>query len=450
MPLAVIVLAAGQGSRMNSDLPKVLHRLAGVPLITHVLAAARALEPDRVVVVTGYGADEVAAAARAADPEVLIARQAEQRGTGHAVLQAAPALDGFDGDVVVLYGDTPFVRPETVGAMLEARSRGAAVVALGFAASDPRDYGRLVVAPDGGLEAIAEAGEPGEADAGAPCNSGVIAAERAALMDLLADVRPDNAKGELYLTDVVRLARARGLAAAAVTCPEAEAHGVNTRADLAAAEAAFQARARAAAMENGVTLTDPATVWFAFDTVVGRDTRIGPNVVFRPGVTVESGAIIHEFCHFEACHIGGGAEVGPFARLRPGAELGADVKVGNFVEIKNAIVGDGAKMNHLAYVGDATVGPKVNVGAGAIVCNYDGVFKHRTEIGARTFVGSNVALVAPLRIGADAVVGAGSVITEDVPGGALALGRARQTTRPGLGARLMERLRALKAGKAAG
>jgi bifunctional UDP-N-acetylglucosamine pyrophosphorylase/glucosamine-1-phosphate N-acetyltransferase len=446
MPVAVIVLAAGQGTRMNSDLPKVLHPLAGAPLIAHALAAARGVEPERTVVVTGHGGEAVAAAARAIDPELRVVEQAEQLGTGHAVLQAAPELAGFEGDAIVLYGDTPFIRLETLKAMLEARVAGAGVVVLGFEAAEPGGYGRLVRDAAGGLAAIVEAKDATpEQRAIRLCNSGLMAADAATLFDLLAEVGNDNAKGEYYLTDVVALARSRGLSAAAITCPEAETLGVNSRADLAAAEAAFQARARAEAMANGATLTDPATVWFALDTVIGRDVVIGPNVVFGPEVTVESGATIHAFCHLEGCHVSRGAKVGPFARLRPGAEIAEDVHIGNFVEIKNAIVEEGAKANHLAYIGDARVGARANIGAGTITCNYDGVFKHRTEIGAGAFIGSNSALVAPVAVGARAVVAAGSVITQDVPEDALAIARQRQTVRPTLGARLMQRLRALKA-----
>jgi bifunctional UDP-N-acetylglucosamine pyrophosphorylase/glucosamine-1-phosphate N-acetyltransferase len=448
MPTAVIVLAAGQGTRMNSDLPKVLHPLAGAPLIAHALATARAIEPERTVVVTAAGADAVAAAAREVVEDAAIAEQAEQLGTGHAVLQAAPALDGFQGDAIVLYGDTPFVRPETLRAMLAARAEGAAVVVLGFESAAPGGYGRLLLDAAGRPTAIVEARDASEAEQAITlCNSGLLAADAALLFELLRKVGNDNAKGEFYLTDVVQLARARDLDTAIITCPEAETLGVNSRTDLAAAEAAFQARARAAAMANGATLTDPATVWFAHDTVVGRDVVIEPNVFFGPGVTVESGALIHSFCHFTDCHISGGAEVGPFARLRPGAELAEDAKIGNFVEVKNSIVDPGAKINHFAYIGDAHVGAKANIGAGTIVCNYDGVFKHRTEIGARAFIGSNSALVAPVKVGADALVAAGSVITADVPDAALALGRARQEIKPGLGLKLMERLRALKAAK---
>lgn len=446
MPLAVILLAAGEGTRMNSDLPKPLHRLAGAPLIAHALAAVRPLEPARVVVVTGHGAEAVDAALAGIEPEAAVAVQAERKGTGHAVQQAEAALAGFEGDVAVLYADTPFVQADTLQAMLDARAGGAAVVVLGFEAAAPGGYGRLVRGADGGLDRIVEARDATEAERAITlCNSGVVVAERGLLFELLAEVTPANARGEYYLTDVVGLARGRGLAAAAIVCPEAETLGVNSRADLAAAEAAFQARARAAAMENGATLVDPATVWFAFDTVIGRDVEIGPNVVFGPKVTVESGATIRAFCHLEGCHVSRGAIVGPFARLRPGAELAEDVHVGNFVEIKNAIVEEGAKVNHLTYVGDARIGARANIGAGTITCNYDGVFKHRTEIGAGAFIGSNSALVAPVRVGDRAVVAAGSVITEDVPDGGLALARARQAVKPGLGQRLMERLRAVKA-----
>jgi bifunctional UDP-N-acetylglucosamine pyrophosphorylase/glucosamine-1-phosphate N-acetyltransferase len=446
MSLAVIVLAAGQGTRMNSDLPKVLHRLAGAPLVAHALAAARALDPERLVVVAGHGAEAVEAAVTEIEPEAVVVRQTEQLGTAHAVAQARPALEGFAGDALVLYGDTPLIRPETLEAMRAARAAGAAVVALGFEAADPGGYGRLILGADGALEAIVEAKDASEAERAIRlCNSGVIAADAATLFELIDAVGNANAKGEYYLTDVVGIARSRGLAAAAIVCAEAETLGVNSRADLAAAEAAFQARARSEALANGATLTDPGTVWFALDTVIGRDVEIGPNVVFGPGVTVESGATIRGFCHLEGCHVSRGAVVGPFARLRPGAELAEDVHVGNFVEIKNAIVDEGAKINHLTYVGDAHVGARANIGAGTITCNYDGVFKHRTEIGAGAFIGSNAALVAPVRIGAGALVAAGSTITSDVPDDALAVARGRQMVKPGLARQLMDRLRALKA-----
>jgi bifunctional UDP-N-acetylglucosamine pyrophosphorylase / glucosamine-1-phosphate N-acetyltransferase len=446
MPVSLVILAAGLGSRMNSDLPKVLHPLAGAPLLSHAMRAGATLEPERVVVVTGHGGERVARAARAENPEALIAHQAEQLGTAHAVAQAREALDGFAGDVVVLYGDTPFIRPETLEAMFEARAQHAIVV-LGFEAADPGRYGRLVLEGDR-LERIVEYNDATDEERSITlCNSGVICADSDQLLDLVAGVGNDNAKGEYYLTDIVALARDRGLSTGVVTCAEAETLGINTRAELAAAEATFQARARAAALDDGVTLTAPESVFFALDTAIGRDAVVGPNVVFGPGVTVESGAEIRAFCHLEGCHVSRGAVVGPFARLRPGAELAEDARVGNFVEIKNAILDEGAKVNHLSYIGDAHVGERANVGAGTVTCNYDGVMKHRTEIGARAFIGSDTMLVAPVRVGADAVTGSGSVITEDVPDGALGIARARQETKPGLALRLMERLRAVKARK---
>jgi bifunctional UDP-N-acetylglucosamine pyrophosphorylase / glucosamine-1-phosphate N-acetyltransferase len=451
MPTAVVILAAGQGTRMKSELPKVLHPLGGAPLLAHVIRTAEAIETERLVVVTGHGGPEVGAVAADLREDAVIVRQVEQLGTAHAVLQARKALEGFEGDVVVLYGDTPLIRPETLEAMLTARRDGADVVVLGFEAADPTGYGRLLTDAAGSLRAIVEERDatPAEREIRL-CNSGVIAADRAALFALLAEVGNENAKGEYYLTDVVGLARDRGLSARAIACAEAETLGVNSRADLAAAESAFQARARAAALENGTSLADPGTVWFSLDTVIGRDAEIGPSVFFGPGVTVESGAVIRAFCHLEGCHVSRGAIVGPFARLRPGAELAEDVHVGNFVEIKNAVVDAGAKVNHLSYVGDAHLGARTNVGAGTITCNYDGVFKHHTEIGAGVFVGSNSALVAPVKIGDGAMVGAGSVISADVAPGALAIARARQANKPGLGRRIMERLRAAKLGREAG
>ena len=443
-PVALIVLAAGQGSRMQSDLPKVLHRLGAVPLVGHALATGRTLDPELVVVVAGHGADLVRKAVARLDPDAQIALQEQQLGTGHAVQQAIPALEGFGGRVIVLYGDTPFIAEDTLQRLA---AHPADVVVLGFEAADPGRYGRLVVS-DRGLERIVEFKDATEAERDiALCNSGVMALDADLLRALIGQLRAENAAGEYYLTDLVALARDAGRRVDVVTCDEAETLGINTRAELAAAESAFQTRARAAAMENGVTLIDPATVWFAQDTAVGRDAVIGQNVVFGPGVTVESGAEILPFCHLEGCHISAGATVGPFARLRPGAELGADVHVGNFVEVKNSVLAEGVKVGHLTYLGDADVGEATNIGAGTVTCNYDGVMKHRTVIGARAFIGSDTMLVAPVRVGADAMTGSGSTITEDVPDGALALGRARQATKPGLALRLMQALRAKKAEK---
>ncbi|SEU01112.1 bifunctional UDP-N-acetylglucosamine diphosphorylase/glucosamine-1-phosphate N-acetyltransferase GlmU [Paracoccus homiensis] len=440
-PIAVVVLAAGQGSRMQSDLPKVLHRLGGVPLVGHALAAARTLDPDQVIVVAGHGADQVRKAVARLNPDARIVLQEEQLGTGHAVRQALPDLEGFEGKVIVLYGDTPFIGEDTLAALA---SHTADLVVLGFEAEDPGRYGRLVVT-DRGLERIVEFKDADTATRQiALCNSGVMALDAALLRQLVVRLSNDNASGEYYLTDLVELARAEGRSADVVTCDEEETLGINTRAELAAAEAAFQTRARSEALDNGVTLSDPATVWFSLDTCIGRDAIIGQNVVFGPGVTIESGAEILPFCHLEGCHISSGATVGPFARLRPGAELGGDAHVGNFVEIKNAVLDEGVKVGHLTYLGDAHIGEHTNIGAGTITCNYDGVMKHRTQIGARAFIGSDTMLVAPVRVGSEAMTGSGSVITQDVPDGAMAIGRARQTVKPGLAIRMMQALRAKK------
>jgi len=444
MPIALIVLAAGQGTRMNSDLPKVLHEVGSAPLVAHALRAGWALEPDRVVVVAGHGAEAVSKAVRAWDETAEVVLQAEQKGTAHAVAQAGPALAGFAGDAVVLYGDTPFIRPETLAAMAEARARHDIVV-LGFEAADPGRYGRLVMRGDELLRIVEWKDASEHERAIGLCNSGVVMADAALLVDLVAGVGNDNAAGEYYLTDIVALARSRGLTAGVVSCDESETLGINTRAELLAAERLFQARARAAALDDGVAMPAPETVHFALDTVVGRDAVVEPHVVFGPGVTVESGARIRAFSHLEGCHVSRGAVVGPFARLRPGAELAEDVHVGNFVEIKNATLGEGAKANHLSYIGDASVGERANIGAGTVTCNYDGVFKHRTEIGARAFIGSDTMLVAPVRVGEGAMTASGSVITQDVPDGALGLGRAAQVNKPGFARRFMEKLKAAKA-----
>ncbi len=446
MNTALVILAAGMGTRMNSDLPKVLHPLAGAPMLIHAMKAGWALEARACVIVTGHGADIVAATARDWDDTVECVVQSPQLGTAHAVAQAAPALKDFSGDVIVLYGDTPLIRPETLAAMQAARLTHDIVV-LGFDAADPGRYGRLVM--DGTtLERIVEFKDANQTERAITlCNSGIVMADAAHLFDLVAAVGNDNAAGEYYLTDIVALARARGLSATAVTCDETETMGINTRSELAQAEAAFQRHARAQALEDGVTLVAPETVHFAHDTVVGRDAVIEQNVVFGPGVTIESGARIRAFSHLEGCHVSQRAVVGPYARLRPGAELSEDVHVGNFVEIKNAVLHEGAKANHLSYIGDATIGAGSNIGAGTITCNYDGVMKHHTEIGRDAFIGSNTMLVAPVRVGHGAMTGSGSVITKDVPDGALAIARARQEVKPGMATKLLELLRVRKASK---
>ncbi|MDB5657798.1 MAG: UDP-N-acetylglucosamine diphosphorylase/glucosamine-phosphate N-acetyltransferase [Cypionkella sp.] len=446
MAVSFIILAAGMGSRMNSDTPKVLHHVGAAPLLHHALTAARALEPSRIVVVTGHEAAQVAKSAEAFDPSVECVLQEPQLGTAHAVDMAAPLLADFAGDVIVLYGDTPFIRPETLQAMRDARAHHSVVV-LGFEAKDPGRYGRLVVSGDD-LERIVEYKDSTDEERLITlCNSGVLCASAKLIFELISKVENDNEAQEYYLTDLPALARAQGLSAGVVTCDESETLGVNTRQQLAEAEAAFQSRARSDALENGVTLTAPETVFFALDTHIGRDAIIGPNVIFGTAVTIESGAEIKGFCHLEGCHVSRGATVGPFARLRPGAELAEDVHVGNFVEIKNAILDEGVKVGHLTYIGDADIGEFTNIGAGTVTCNYDGVMKHRTKIGKRAFIGSSTMLVAPVIVGNDALTASGSVITENVPDEALALGRAEQVNKPGLATKLMARLKSIKAAK---
>ncbi|MEG3661658.1 bifunctional UDP-N-acetylglucosamine diphosphorylase/glucosamine-1-phosphate N-acetyltransferase GlmU [Celeribacter halophilus] len=449
MATALILLAAGQGTRMNSDLPKVLHPIGNAPMFAHALASGAALDPERTVLVVGHGADQVAAEAAQIDDNILIARQNEQLGTAHAVLQAKEALSGFEGDAIVLYGDTPFISEATILRMVEAR-KTADVVVLGFEAADPARYGRLVTEGDT-LRRIVEYKDASETERAITfCNSGLIAAEASVLFDLLEQVGNDNAAGEYYLPDIIEIAWKSGRTATAVACDEAETLGVNTRAELARAEAIFQASKRAEALENGVTLMAPETVFFSLDTYIGRDTVVEPNVIFGPGVTVESGTRIRAFSHFEGCHVSMGATVGPFARLRPGAELANNAHIGNFVEVKNAQIGEGTKVNHLTYIGDAEIGDGTNVGAGTITCNYDGVFKHRTTIGRNAFIGSNTMLVAPVTVGDEAMTASGSVITSDIEPGALAIARAKQVNKHMLAVRMFEKLKSLKAKKQKG
>ena len=447
MSVATIILAAGQGSRMNSDLPKVMHKIASVSMLGHTMHSAAIIEAKKTVIVVGHEGGQVEKLAHSIADSATIVWQKEQNGTGHAVLQAAHALADFEGDVIVLYGDTPFVRPETLQAMLAARQAGNDVVVLGFEAEKPGGYGRLIV-ENKMLKAIVEAKDCTDVQKEITfCNSGVVCAPAALLFSLLADVADNNASGEIYLTDIVGIANARNLRCTAIECPESETLGVNSRHDLAQAEAIFQKSARHAAMENGVTMTAPETVFFAHDTVIGRDVTIEPNVFFGPDVTVENNVTIKANSHLDGCHISEGAQIGPFARLRPGAEIGGDARVGNFVEIKAAQVDRGAKIGHLAYVGDAHIGEETNIGAGVIFCNYDGVSKHVSTIGKNVFIGSNSALVSPVHVGDEALIGSGSVITKDVPADDLAIARARQDNKKGMGKRLMDRLRSLKAKK---
>ena len=441
-PLAAVILAAGKGTRMKSALHKVLHPIAGRPMLGHLLAAVDALGAARRVVVVGAEAEQVEA--YAAPLGLQVARQTEQLGTAHAVLQAAEALSGFDGDVLVLYGDVPLVSSETMARMV-ARLHDAdapTVVVLGFRPVETLSYGR-VIAEGGAIRRMVEHKDADAAErAETLCNSGLMAVRATDLWPLLRRVGNVNAAGEYYLPDIVMLAIADGRAATVIEADPAEVAGVNSRAELAEVEALWQVRRRARAMAEGASLVAPDTVWFAWDTQGGRDVTIGPNVMFGPGVTVAERVIIHAFSHIEGARIDPGAVVGPFARLRPGAEVGEGAHVGNFVEMKKARLGAGAKANHLTYLGDADIGPGSNIGAGTITCNYDGFGKYPTKIGAGAFIGSNSALVAPVTIGDGAIVAAGSVVTRDVAPDALALARGRQEERLGWAATFRQRMRA--------
>jgi bifunctional UDP-N-acetylglucosamine pyrophosphorylase/glucosamine-1-phosphate N-acetyltransferase len=433
-----IVLAAGEGTRMRSARPKVLHEIGGRPLLAHVLAAAQDAGCSDIALVVGPDHAALSELARARAPRTQVFEQRERLGTAHAVLAAKPAIERGADDILVMFADTPLVRRETLSKLRDALAQGAGVAVLGFTPEDPAGYGRLLTEGDE-LVAIRE-----ERDATADertiglCNAGLMALSGARALDLLARIGNRNAKGEYYLTDAVATARDLGLKAVAIETGEDDVRGINTKAQLAQAEAVLQQRLRAAALEAGVTMTAPETVFLSADTKFGKDVTIEPNVVFGPGVTVDDGASIRAFSHLEGAHVGKGARVGPFARLRPGADLGADVHIGNFVEVKASSIEDGAKANHLAYIGDARVGEGANIGAGTITCNYDGVNKHRTDIGKDAFIGSNSSLVAPVKIGDGAYIGSGSVITQDVPADSLALERSAQTIKPGWAKRLRQ------------
>ncbi|MEM6309764.1 MAG: bifunctional UDP-N-acetylglucosamine diphosphorylase/glucosamine-1-phosphate N-acetyltransferase GlmU [Pseudomonadota bacterium] len=443
MQTALIVLAAGMGTRMQSDAPKVLHQIAGAPMIAHVLKAAAPLQPTKTIVITGHGADTVESTIAELEQDAICVRQVEQLGTGHAVDQARATLAGFEGLALVLFGDTPFLSPRTLKQMVNMAASTDLVV-LGFEPKDPGRYGRLIMRDDM-LDRIVEFKDASDEEKKVTlCNGGLLACNSAIMFELISELDCSNASGEYYLTDLVKLARARNLTTGVVTCSEDETIGINTRAQLAQAEAYFQTRARAALLDQGVTLTAPDSVHLAFDTVIGRDSIIEPNVVFGPGVTIESGARIRAHSHLEGCHVSRGATVGPFARLRPGAEISEDVHIGNFVEIKAAQIDEGAKINHLSYVGDAHVGSNSNIGAGTITCNYDGVSKHQTDIGQNVFIGSNTMLVAPVTVGDNAVTASGTVLTQDVPADALAISRVGQVNKTGIGRKLMDSLRLRK------
>ncbi len=444
---AVIVLAAGKGTRMKSKHPKVLHQIGNAPMLHHAMRTAQALSPEQIVVVVGHGGEAVATAARDFDPNVQIAVQEQQNGTGHAVLAAQEALANFDGDLFVLFGDTPFIRPESLLRMKEARSK-ADIVALGFQTDAPAGYGRFILGDNNQLLEIVESKDlqPAHGDP-STCNSGLKSCDCQTMFRVLAQATPNNAQGEIYLTDLIKLGAAEGLSCHAVFCDEAETLGINDRVQLAEAEGIFQNQARRDAMLGGTTLTAPETVFFSLDTTLGQDVIVGPSVVFGPGVTVGDGSEIRAFSHLEGATVGAGVQVGPFARLRPGADLAPRSRVGNFVEIKNATLAEGAKVNHLSYIGDASLGAAVNIGAGTITCNYDGFLKHKTVIEDGAFIGVNTALIAPVAVGKDAYVGTGTVLTKDVPADALAISRTPQTNREGTGSRLREKLAEAAAAK---
>jgi len=442
-PLAVIILAAGQGTRMKSARHKVLHPVAGRSMLLHLLASVGELTPGRRVVVVGAGRDQVESAV--ADMDVTIAVQEKQLGTGHAVAQARDALGGFSGDILILYGDVPLVRPETMAAMLERLNRDdrPRAVVLGFRPADAAAYGRIIADGDGIIEKMVEYKDADAAERAVTlCNSGLMAVRSTDLFTLLDRIGNDNAAGEYYLPDIVMLP---GAASAVIEAEAWEVAGVNSRAELAGVEALWQDRRRAEVMRNGVTLIAPETIYFSHDTVLGWDVVVEPNVFFGPGVTIADDVTIHAFSYLEGATIGNGAQIGPFARLRRGTQIGSKAKVGNFVEIKEAELGEGAKANHLSYIGDTRVGAGANVGAGTITCNYDGVFKYRTEIGAGAFIGSNSALVAPVNIGNGAIVAAGSVVTQDVPPDALCVVRPLQEAKPGWAERFRDKAQARKA-----
>jgi bifunctional UDP-N-acetylglucosamine pyrophosphorylase/glucosamine-1-phosphate N-acetyltransferase len=438
---AVVILAAGQGTRMRSDTHKVLHPIAGRPLLLHLLDRVDALGADKRVVIVGKGREQVET--EIAGRDVAIAVQAEQKGTGHAVQQAAAALDGYDGPVIVLYADTPFVETATLRRMLDRLDGdgGPGVVVLASSPADPLKYGRIILGHGDRIAKMVEYKDATEEERAVRlCNSGMMAVRAGDLFRWLEQVGNDNAAGEYYLPDIVNIAAAEGREAVVIEGDPYEAAGVNSRAELAHLELEWQRRRREQALEEGATLIDPESVWFAYDTKLGRDVTVEPHVVFGPGVQVADGATIHAFSHIEGATIGAKASIGPFARIRPGTILADRTKVGNFVELKKADIAEGAKVNHLSYVGDATVGARANIGAGTITCNYDGFGKYRTVIGDDAFIGSNTALVAPVTVGNGAIVGAGSVITRDVEPDSLALERNEQKGIAGWARRFRERM----------
>ena len=442
--LVVIVLAAGEGTRMKSAMPKVLHKVGGRPIVGHVLQAVKDAGAQTIAMVTGPGHDAVRKAMAAIEPATIFFEQSERKGTAHAAAMAQPVFADAKGYIAVVYGDHPLLRGEDFKLVIDRLDAGFDAAILGFEPEDPTGFGRFIIDGDR-LLSIREHKDASEEERKIGlCNACILAFRAEVFQSLIGNVSSDNAQGEFYLTDLVELANKAGRSVGFAVAPEENVLGVNDRSQLARAEAFFQNRRREEFMRAGVTLHDPASVYFSYDTQIAQDVEIEPQVVFGSGVAVESGVVIHAFSHIEGARIASGATVGPFARLRPGADLGEGAKVGNFVEVKNATLGQGAKVNHLTYIGDAEIGAKANIGAGTVTCNYDGYNKSRTIIGEDAFVGSNSSLVAPVEIGAGAYVASGSVITEPVPSEALGIGRARQVNKPGYGQALKERFRAIK------
>jgi bifunctional UDP-N-acetylglucosamine pyrophosphorylase/glucosamine-1-phosphate N-acetyltransferase len=447
--LLTIILAAGEGTRMRSDLPKVLHKVGGLPILGHVVRAATGAGATQIAVVTAPGHEQVRQAVAALNPAAQFFEQAERKGTGHAAAMARPLFDAARGYVAVVYGDHPLLRAHNFALVMERLDAGMDAAVLGFEPKDPTGYGRLITEGDR-LLAIREHKDASPAErAIGLCNACILAFRAEVFRDLIDRLDTDNVQGEYYLTDLVGLANATGRKVGFAVAPENEVLGVNDRAQLAKAEAQFQELRRQDFMEAGVTLHDPATVYFSYDTEIGRDVVIEPNVVFGPGARIGDGVMIRAFSHIEGATVAAGATIGPFARLRPRAEIGEGAHIGNFVEVKAAVIGKGAKVNHLTYIGDASVGAGTNIGAGTITCNYDGFNKDRTVIGANTFIGSNTSLVAPISVGDGAYIASGSVLTEDVPADALALGRARQVVKPRYAPKIREKAAARKAARAA-
>ena len=445
MPLAAIILAAGNGTRMKSSTPKVLHNVGGMPLLGHVLSLTRNLEITETVVIIGHGSEKVKEYIKSNEDRSYCVNQPTQLGTGNAVQCATETLKNFEGNLIILSGDVPFVRKETVEKMLNELAKGADLAVLGFQTPNPKHYGRIILKEDNSVSEIVEEKDATENQRSVDlCNAGIYCGKSDVIFSLIGQLKNENAASELYLTDIVKIGNIKDLKTILVECDEDETQGINNRQDLAKAEFFFQEKLRKKFLESGVTLIDPKTIYFSYDTAIEADTTIHPNVIFGPSVKIESGVDILPFSHLEGCTIAKGSKIGPFTRIRPKTNIEENVKVGNFVEIKNAHLKKYAKVNHLSYIGDASIGSQSNIGAGTIFCNYDGASKHFTEIGENAFVGSNSSLIAPIKIGSNTIIGSGSVITEDVPDGDLAIGRQKQKNKKGLGKKLMEKLNRIR------